>query len=84
MASVIAHIRCAEERERGERASDHQTVNGEKLFMSVTSAESTEVENATERFLVTTSRRHQDRQGRYCDTDSEEAQRFCTAHTSGA
>jgi hypothetical protein len=39
MASVIARIRCAEERGRGERAQDHQTVNGEKLFMSVTSAE---------------------------------------------
>ena len=37
MASVIARIRCTEERERGERAPDHQTVNGEKLFMSVTS-----------------------------------------------
>jgi hypothetical protein len=33
MASVIARIWCAEERERGERARDHQTVNGEKLFM---------------------------------------------------
>ncbi len=50
MASVIARIWCAEERERGERAPDHQTVNGEKLFMSVTSAECTEVEYATERY----------------------------------
>jgi hypothetical protein len=52
MASVIARIRCAEERERGEHAQDHQTVNGEnlKLFMSVTSAECTEVEYATERY----------------------------------
>ncbi len=41
MASVIAHIRCAEERERGQYAQDHQSVNGEKLFMSVTSAECT-------------------------------------------
>ncbi len=31
---------------------------------------------------VTTSSRHQDRQGRYCAV--EEAQRICTAHTSGA
>jgi hypothetical protein len=45
MASVIARIRCAEELQRGERARDHQTVNGEKLFMSVTSAECTEVLN---------------------------------------
>ncbi len=43
MASVIARSRCAEERERGERARDHQTVNGEKIFISVTSAECTEV-----------------------------------------
>jgi hypothetical protein len=50
MASVLARIRCAEERERGERARDHQTVNGEQLFMSVTSAECTEVEYATERY----------------------------------
>ena len=50
MASVIVRIRCAEERERGERAHDHQAVNGEKLFMSVTSAECTEVEYATERY----------------------------------
>ena len=50
MASVLAHIRCAEECERGERARDHQTVNGEQLFMSVTSAECTEVEYATERY----------------------------------
>jgi hypothetical protein len=49
MASVIARIRCAEEREHGERSPDHQTVNGEKLFMSVTSAECTELEYATER-----------------------------------
>ncbi len=44
MASVLARIRCAEERERCERARDPQTVNGEQLFMSVTSAECTEVE----------------------------------------
>ncbi len=50
MASVLARIRCAEERERGERAHDLQTVNGEKLFMSVISAECMEVEYATERF----------------------------------
>ncbi len=50
MASVIARIRCAEERKLGKRAPDHQTVNGEKLFMSVTSAECTEVEYATERY----------------------------------
>jgi hypothetical protein len=49
MALIIASIRCAEERERGERAPDHQTVNGEKLFMSATSAEYTEVEYVTER-----------------------------------
>jgi hypothetical protein len=51
MASVIARIRCSEELERGERAPDHQTVNCEKLFMSVTSAECTEVEYATERYF---------------------------------
>ncbi len=50
MASVIARIRCAEERERGERVPDNQTVNGEKPFMSVTSAECTEVEYAAERY----------------------------------
>ncbi len=50
MAAVLARIRCAEERERGERARDHQNVNGEQLFMSVTSAECTEVEYATERY----------------------------------
>jgi hypothetical protein len=50
MASVIARIRRAEERERGERAQDHQSVNGEKLFMSLTSVECTEVEYATERY----------------------------------
>ncbi len=44
MAAVLARIRCAEERERGERARDHQTVNGEQLLMSVTSAECTQVE----------------------------------------
>ena len=43
MASVLARIRCAEERELGERARDHQTVHGEKLYMSVTSAECTEI-----------------------------------------
>ncbi len=48
MASVIARIRRAEERERGERAQDHQSVNGEKLFMSLSYAECTEVEYATE------------------------------------
>jgi hypothetical protein len=47
MASVIARIRRAEARERGECAQDHQSVNGEKLFMSLT-AECTEVEYATE------------------------------------
>ncbi len=50
MASVIALIRCSEERERGERAPDYQTVNGEKFCMSVTSAECTEVEYATVRY----------------------------------
>ncbi len=52
-ASVIARIPCAEEHERGERAPDHQNVNGEKrekLFMSVTYAECTEIEYATERY----------------------------------
>ncbi len=44
MASVIARIRCADERERGDRAQDRPTVSGEKLFMTVTSAECTEVE----------------------------------------
>ncbi len=44
MGLVIARIRCAEERKRGERAQDHQSVNGEKLFMSLTSAECAEVE----------------------------------------
>jgi hypothetical protein len=50
MASVIARIRSSEEREPGERSQDHQSVKGEKLFMSVTSAECTEVqvEYATE------------------------------------
>ncbi len=50
MALVIARIRCTEERERGECAQDHQSVNGEKLFMSVTSTECMEVEYATERY----------------------------------
>ncbi len=50
MTLVIARIRCAKERERGECAPDHQTVNGEKLFMSMTSAECTEIEYATERY----------------------------------
>ncbi len=50
MASVLARIRSAEERERGERSRDHQNVNGERLFMSVTSAECTEVEYATKRY----------------------------------
>jgi hypothetical protein len=49
-SSVLARIRSAEERERSERARDHQTVNGEQLFMSVTSAECTEVEYATKRY----------------------------------
>jgi hypothetical protein len=49
MASVVALIWCAEERERDE-CKDHQSVNDEKLFMSVTSAECTEVEYATERY----------------------------------
>jgi hypothetical protein len=48
MASVLERIRSAEERERSERARDHQTINGEELFMSVTSAECTEVEYGTE------------------------------------
>jgi hypothetical protein len=48
MASVNARIRSAEERERGEGAQDHQSVNGEKFFMSLSSAECTEVEYATE------------------------------------
>jgi hypothetical protein len=48
MASVIARIRRAEECERGERVQDHQSVNGEKLFMSLSSVECTEVEYATE------------------------------------
>jgi hypothetical protein len=50
MASVIASIRRAEERVRGERderAQDHQSVNGEKLFMSLSSVDCTEVEYAT-------------------------------------
>jgi hypothetical protein len=50
MALEIALIRCAEEREGDESVRDRQTVNGEKLFMSVTSAECTEVEYATERY----------------------------------
>ncbi len=50
MASVLARIRCAEMRELGERARDHQTVHGEKLYMSVTYAECMEVEYATERY----------------------------------
>jgi hypothetical protein len=50
MALVIARIRRAEKRERGECAQDHQSVNGEKIFMSLTSAECTEVECATERY----------------------------------
>ncbi len=49
-ASVIARIRLAEERELGERARDHQSVNGEKLFRASSSAEFTEVEYATERY----------------------------------
>jgi hypothetical protein len=48
MALVIARIRRAKERERGERAQDPWSVNGEKLFMSLSSAECTEVEYATE------------------------------------
>ncbi len=50
MASVITRIRSAEERERGKGAQDHQSVNGEKLFMSLSSADCTEVENATQRY----------------------------------
>ena len=50
MAFVIALIRCAEERERCECAQDHQSVIGEKLFMSVTSVECTELEYAIERY----------------------------------
>ena len=76
MASVIARIRCAEERERGERARDHRAVNGEKLFMSVTSAECTELEYATERDGAKTDKG---------DTATRKRRRgFCTAHTSGA
>ncbi len=52
MASVIARIRCAKERERGECAQDHQFVKGEKLLMSVTSVECTEVEYASEWYSV--------------------------------
>jgi hypothetical protein len=48
MASVISRIRRAEERERGKRAQDHQSVNRENLFMSLGSAECTELEYATE------------------------------------
>jgi hypothetical protein len=48
MASVISRIWRAEERERGERAQDHQSVNDETLFMSLTSEECTEVEYATD------------------------------------
>jgi hypothetical protein len=48
MALVIARIRRAGERERGERAQDHQSINGEKLFRSSSSAECTEVEYATD------------------------------------
>ncbi len=47
MASVIALIRRSEERKRGERHQDHQSVNGEKIFMSLSSADCTEVEYAT-------------------------------------
>ncbi len=50
MALVIAQIWRAEARERGEHAQDHQCVNGEKLLMSSSSAECTEVEYATERY----------------------------------
>ncbi len=50
MALVIVRILRAQERERGERAQDHQSVNGEKLLVSVTSAECIEVEYATERY----------------------------------
>ncbi len=54
MGLVIARFRRAEERagERGERAQDHQSVNGEKLFMSLSSAECTvtEVQYATEQY----------------------------------
>jgi hypothetical protein len=67
MAFVIARIWRAEERERGECAQAHQSVNGEKLFMSLSSADCTEVEYATElgtAFRVTTSSRHQDTQYR--------------------
>jgi hypothetical protein len=50
MALVIARIRSAEERERGEGAQNHQSVNGEKLFMSLSSVDCTQVEYATERY----------------------------------
>jgi hypothetical protein len=50
MALVIARIRRAEERKQGNCAQDHQSVHGEKLFVSLTSAECTEIEYATERY----------------------------------
>jgi hypothetical protein len=50
MASVIARILRAEEREQGERAQDRQCVNGEKCFSSSSSAECTEFEYATKRY----------------------------------
>ncbi len=64
--------------ERAERAQDSEYVNGEKLFMSLSSAECTEVEYATERY----SQSPPPRQGRSCA--AEEGQRLCSAHTSGA
>jgi hypothetical protein len=86
MASVILRIRRAEERERGERAQDHQSVNDEKLFMSLSNlsfAECTEVEYATDRYSESPPPvGTKDRQRRYCA--AEEGQRLCTAHTDGA
>jgi hypothetical protein len=51
MALVIARIRRSEQRERADRAQDIEYVNGEKLFSSSSSAQCTEVEYATERYL---------------------------------
>jgi hypothetical protein len=82
MALVIARVRRAEERERGERAQDSQCVNGEKIFRLLSSAECTEVVCHRTVFRVTTSSRHQDRQGSSCA--AEEGQGLCTMHTSGA
>jgi hypothetical protein len=82
MASVIARIRRAKEREPAERAQDCQYANGEKLFSSSSSAECTEVEYATEQYsesLPPVSTK----------TDKgvpalRKRGRDCTSHTSGA